>query len=246
MTGLVVVDRGELLALLEPGPQTAGQLAEWLNAPRMRVTSTLGQMATEGLVRQRGSSKTWVVAGYVMKTGRKPTVDLQALRAGVQAALADGALKTEQLVPLLGIRRTVLRHRCAQMVAAGELKRVGTGPNTRWALVSYEMPPATLPAPRSHAKKPRPKPEGHAVPANQLLGENGARLYPRDKLVLDDGTLLRQPGSGTQASQTVKKDETLSWWCNLSRSQLSAEARARMERMRWSKEAKFVLHRILA
>ncbi len=54
------VNRSDLVALLEPGPQPVGALAEWLNQPPAIVRAALIAMAREQLVVQVGEA--WALA----------------------------------------------------------------------------------------------------------------------------------------------------------------------------------------
>lgn len=72
------VDRESLLILLETGPQTAAQLAEWLERRRIDVARALRAMADAGEVKRVGVEKRWSLAGHVSRPGRKPTRPRQA------------------------------------------------------------------------------------------------------------------------------------------------------------------------
>ena len=68
------VDQDTVLALLEDGPKSAEQLAEWLQVSRIQAARALRTMERDGLVKVTGVEKRWALASYVPPIGRPVSV----------------------------------------------------------------------------------------------------------------------------------------------------------------------------
>lgn len=55
----------DIFALLEDGPNGAGQLAVWLKEPPARVFWALKRMAKKGIVKRVGADQRWALASYI-------------------------------------------------------------------------------------------------------------------------------------------------------------------------------------
>ena len=64
MTALPVVHRTELLALLEGGPKSTGELAIALGCSNQRIIRVLRQMHRAGEVVQTGAAKRWTLPDH--------------------------------------------------------------------------------------------------------------------------------------------------------------------------------------
>jgi len=65
-----LVNRADVLALLEDGPKDTGVLATWLGQPSPRLIAALNTMARDGLVKRVGAARLWALANYVAPIGR--------------------------------------------------------------------------------------------------------------------------------------------------------------------------------
>jgi hypothetical protein len=146
-----LVNREDMLALLEDGPKDSGTLAEWFGHPPPRIIAALRAMGRDGQVKRVGSERRWALAGYVAPVGRKPSIDHAARHERIRQALAGGPLTTGDLVSHTGFSRKVVKDACALMAAAGAIKNIGHQQGSRWVRPDW-VPPTIAPV---EAKPPR-------------------------------------------------------------------------------------------
>jgi hypothetical protein len=103
----------ELLALLEEGPQATAALAQWLQRPRLEVAHALRRMAGDGYVKQVGTAKQWALASFHPVSGRKPTLDREAIRRPDRPSTVKGPTDQE-LSFWVGCDRAELNRRIVQ------------------------------------------------------------------------------------------------------------------------------------
>ena len=67
-----MVNREDVLALLEGESLSTGELSKYLSQPNPRVVAALRAMAREGLVTRVGAAKRWALANQATATARNP------------------------------------------------------------------------------------------------------------------------------------------------------------------------------
>lgn len=210
--------RAEILALVEPGPQSADHLAAWLDRPKKDVLRQCYALEREGALKRTGVQKLWALSSHQGKVGRPAGVNVNPHDDEIYAALESGPRPSSALTHVLHLSEASVHRALRRLEARGEVKRIGAGRGrfTTWARSTWQPPPRPDVQP----------PPSSDVPVRER------RAQPRRP----EAPPLRQP----KASTAVTKDQAPSWWVGLPRAGFQQTAEGQVERMRGSKEARFV------
>jgi hypothetical protein len=241
--GVSSVDRADILAVLEEQPYAFTDLAEGFGVSADAMRAMLKVMKRDGLLKQVGTAQQWALASFVADTGRRPTLDRDAIRTAILAAVAGGPTPTHAIVDASGFSRTTVKGELEALLGSGQLQHLGVGRGAAWALASWVAP------------VPEPDDVDEAIASDaEDLDDLDAAAAADDE---EDLPLVHQrergqrrlyPAGTRQAATsrtTTKPGDDPAWWVGLDRDQFAVVAAKRAEAMRDAKENRHVPLRIL-
>lgn len=129
MADAPVLTQDNVLALLEPGPQSTTDLAAWCEVDARQMTHKLGQLAALGLVKRHSRTGHWHRLVIAPAAIAEPAAVLAQIEFAPKAAPEIGRM--------LSRSREAVDATLAQLQAAGQVKRVGSAGMRKWALAHW-------------------------------------------------------------------------------------------------------------